>query len=97
MATKRSTGYQESREGTSEGYRNVTVSFNEISEPGAYYNHETGWLYRIPEDMLSLGHSPFMNIVSGHDNFVTKISSDPWIPLNKARQLCANRDFAVNF
>lgn len=84
-------------EGTTSQRSRVTEPFNEINEPGAYYNHETGWLYRIPEDMLSLGHSPVMNVVGNDEVLMTKIADDPWIPLNKARQICANLDFAVNF
>ncbi len=77
--------------------RNVTVPFNEISECGAYYCQDTGWLYRVPEDGLALGHSPFMNIVCTNECVMTKISDDPYVPVNKAREICANWDFAVNF
>lgn len=98
MTTKRSSGPSGSGVDINTSSRNnFTTPFNDITEPGAYYSHETGWLYRVPEDMLSLGHSPLINIVSGHDNFMTKITSDPWVPVNKARQLCSNMDFAVNF
>ncbi len=84
-------------EGTTQTVRFTTTPFNEITEPGVYYNHETGWLYRIPGEILSLGHSPLLNIVSTNENFVTKISDDPWLPVSKARQICANMDLAVNF
>lgn len=97
MTTKRSSGLSGTTEATSSFPRNFTISFNDISEPGAYYSHETGWLYRVPSDMLVLGHSPLINIVSGNENYVTKIIDDPWVPVNKARQICSNMDFAVNF
>jgi hypothetical protein len=74
-----------------------SIAFNDISQPGTYYNHETGWLYRVPQEMLAEGHSPFLNVVSRESNYMTKISDDPWIPVGKARQLCANLDFYVNF
>jgi hypothetical protein len=75
----------------------VTVPFNEITEPGAYYNHSTGWLYRVSNECLSPGHSPVMNICCYDECYMTKISDDPWIPVGKAREVCANWDFAVNF
>lgn len=77
--------------------RKVTIPFNEITESGAYYCHDTGWLYRVPDEGVSLGHSPTMNIVSRDENIVTRIAEDPWIPLNKAREICSNLDLAVNF
>ena len=77
--------------------QHFTVPLNEITQAGAYYNHNTGWLYRVPSEGLALGHSPVMNILSGDECFVTKISDDPWVPVGKARQICSNMDFAVNF
>ena len=97
MPTKRAASFHTPTESASTIRTGITVPFNDIGEPGAYYCHSTGWLYRVPDDVLSLGHSPVMNIVTGDDMFVTKISEDPWVPLNKARQLCANKDYGVNF
>ncbi len=96
MTTKRTTGFTQS-EPRNYGRKTITVSFNDISEPGTYYVHTTGWLYRIPPDMLAPGHSPFMNICGNDDCFVTKVSDDPWLPVGKAREICSNWDFAVNF
>jgi len=76
---------------------NVTLPFGEITEPGTYYGRDTGWVYRVPEESLAMGHSPMITIVSKEEIYVTKISDDPWIPLNKARQICSNLDFDVNF
>lgn len=95
MATNR-TPRSNMKEGKSVA-RNVTFQFNDIDEPGTYYSHTTGWLYRMPEDSLSQGHSPVVNIVTSEDHYLTKISDDPWVPIGKARELCANMDFDVNF
>lgn len=97
MLIKRTTQMAAGMEGTQQTHKFVTTPFNEINEPGVYYNHNTGWLYRVPGDILALGHSPLLNIVSSHENYVTKISEDPWLPVSKARQICANMDLAVNF
>ncbi len=77
--------------------RMITAPFNELTEPGAYYFHDTGWLIRIPDEALANGHSPVLSIDSKDDNLVTKISDDPWIPINKARQKCSDYDYMVNF
>ncbi len=97
MTTKRRTPYTPPFEGTWPVSKKITVPFNELSEPGAYYCNHTGWLYRIPNDCLTLGHSPVMNICSLDKCLVTKVSEDPWVPVNKARTICCNWDFAVNF
>ncbi len=97
MATKRTTSFTPGEGTRFTMGKNMTVPFNELIDPGAYYDHLTGWLYRVPDEGLSAGHSPVMNIVSGEEHYVSKISDDPWIPLNKAREICSNRDFAVNF
>ena len=78
-------------------HSSVTLPFGEIMDQGTYYSRDTGWIYRVPEESLSPGHSPMISIVSKEDILVTKISDDPWIPVNKARQICSNLDFEVNF
>lgn len=75
----------------------VTVDFEGIKDPGTYYNHDSGWLIRMPAEALAPGHSPIMNLVTREQVLFTRISSDPFVPLGKARQICANLDFEVNF
>ena len=73
------------------------VPFESIHEPGCYVSNWSGHLLRIPEDALKPGRSPVMDIVGAEPLFVTKISSDPYIPVTKARMLAADCDVAVNF
>lgn len=96
-STRTTSNFTPSTEGNKYTRRTVTVSFNEICEPGAYYFHQTGWLYRVPAEGISQNQSPMMNICSSEDCFVTKICDDPYVPVNKAREICANCDFTVNF
>lgn len=77
--------------------KHVTIPFNEIGEPGTYYNHDSGWIFRVPEEALALGHSPVLTVLANDENYVTKISDDPWLPAGKARQICSDMDFAVYF
>lgn len=97
MGTRRKPTCTLSLERTRPVSRNVTAPFNQVTESGTYYCHNTGWLYRIPDDNLVLGHSPVLHICSLDDCMLTKISEDPWIPVTKAREVCCNWDLAVNF
>lgn len=75
----------------------TVVPFNEIGEPGAYLSNWTGHLVRVPEDALKAGRSPLVDIRGLEPMMVTKISSDPFITLTKARILAADLDLEVNF
>jgi hypothetical protein len=75
----------------------MTVPFDNIQEPGAYYFHPTGALLRVPSEAINPGHSPTMNLCCSEECYCTKISDNPWLPVNKAREICANSDFNVTF
>jgi hypothetical protein len=92
-----STNPNQTQKSTGHNWQQMTVPFNKIQEPGAYYYHGTGALFRVPSEAVSQGHSPIMNFCSTEEPICTKISDDPWVPLNKAREICANSDFCVDF
>jgi hypothetical protein len=71
--------------------------FENVNEPGAYICQWNGHLLRVPEDGVSAGRSPMINIVGPEPLYVTKISDNPWITLTKARMMAANYDLYVNF
>jgi len=73
------------------------VPFESINEPGCYICNWSGHLLRCPEDAIKPGRSPLMSIVGTGALFVTKICSDPFIPVSKARLLAADCDQTVNF
>ncbi len=73
------------------------VPFESICEPGAYVCNWSGHLLRVPEDAVTAGRSPLINIVGPDCLFVTKICNDPFVPVTKARLLACNCDMAVNF
>jgi hypothetical protein len=73
------------------------LPFHAIDTPGCYVSRNTGDLYRIPAEALALRQSPVIEIVSRAGLRMTRIAEDPWIPLNKARQLCADADLYHNF
>ncbi len=74
-----------------------TEPFEQISTPGCYILKQTGTLLRVPPDALENGRSPAINVVSKDRWLVTKISSDPYLPLSRARAVAADFDLPVNF
>lgn len=73
------------------------IPFGAISEPGCYISNLTGRLIRIPEDALKVGRSPVIEVVSRSPMMVTRISTDPYLSLTKARMLASDCDVMVNF
>ncbi len=73
------------------------MPFECICEPGTYVCNWSGHLLRVPNDAVTAGRSPLINIVGADCLFVTKICNDPFVPVTKARLLACNCDIAVNF
>ncbi len=73
------------------------IPFESITNPGCYICNWSGHLLRIPEDALKPGRSPVLNLKGTETLFVTKINSDPFLPVTKARMLAADCDVVVNF
>lgn len=73
------------------------IPFDCINEPGAYICSWSGHLLRVPEDGVTPGRSPMLNIVGSEPLYVTKISDNPFITLTKARLLACNFDLNVCF
>jgi hypothetical protein len=74
----------------------TTIEWNNVGGPGAYITEE-GVLVRFQEGALKQGHSPLITVLSRQSTKLTKISSDPFIPVGKARLLAADADLPVNF
>jgi hypothetical protein len=75
----------------------TSIPFEAISEPGAYVCSWSGHLLRVPADALQSGGAPSINFVGGQPLFVTKICSNPFVTVTKARLLASNFDLNVNF
>ncbi len=82
--------------GTCTGF-GTTVPFSSISEPGCYICNWSGHLLRVPEDGVTPGRSPLINLVGSEPLFVTKISDNPFIPVTKAKMLACDFDLHVTF
>lgn len=73
------------------------VPFDSIHEPGTYVCNWSGHLLRIPEDAISRGRSPLVDLRAREPLFTTKISDDPYVTMTKARLAAADADVPVNF
>ena len=79
------------------GDAGLKCSFNQIESPGCYVSTETGRLLRVPADALAKGQSPKIETVGSTPWIVTRLSSDPYLPISKARMIAADIDIEVNF
>ncbi len=77
--------------------QHTVMLFDGISEPGAYICNWSGHLLRVPQDGVAPGRSPVVNLIGQEPLTVTKISSNPFIPLTKAKLIASNFDLHVNF
>ena len=75
----------------------TTIPFDAINEPGAYICNWSGHLLRVPEDGVTPGRSPVVNIVGAEPLTVTKISENPYVAITKAKLMASNFDLCVNF
>ena len=72
------------------------LSWESINEPGAYFDFQTGRLYRIPKEALRPGASPVIHMEGAEDRFA-KISDDPFVRTEKARSICADNNCSPTF
>ncbi len=83
--------------GYAQGGQCQMIPFEQINEPGCYICNWSGHLLRVPDDGVAPGRSPLVNIIGNEPLFVTKLCTDPYIPVTKARLLASNFDVWVNF
>src|SRR5216117_1287096 len=73
------------------------VSWEEITEPGAYVERGTGDLYRIPKEALISGTFPVIHKQSAGGSRLTRVSKDPFLTTLEARLRCAQHNIEPNF
>ncbi len=71
--------------------------WNQIEEPGAYLEIETGHLYRSPARALSPGSSPIIKKETMDLGRFVKISKDPFIPRPRALVICYDHGLRPRF
>ena len=75
----------------------LEVSWEDVSEPGAYVEKGTGDLYRIPQEALIKGASPIIMKESHGASRLVQISKDPFVTALEARHRCAQYNVSPNF
>ncbi len=73
------------------------LSWEDITEPGAYVEVGSGDLYRIPLEALIQGASPLIRKESVGASRLVRVSKNPFITTLEARMLCAEHNVAPNF
>jgi hypothetical protein len=73
------------------------VSWENITEPGAYVEIGSGDLYRIPKEALMPGASPVIKKQSTGASRLVQVSKDPFVTTLQARLLCAEHNIQSNF
>jgi hypothetical protein len=85
---------------TESGATLVTLSeFNweNIKQPGAYIERETGHLYRVPPEALLRGSSPVISKLCSNPSTFVKLSDDSNTIVSKLRTIAADADIKPNF
>ena len=73
------------------------MRLDEITEPGVYACRRTGDLIRVVRPHVSSGEAELIERHSGQSIYVTPLSTDPFLPISRARQVAANLGLPVNF
>jgi hypothetical protein len=75
----------------------VQVSWEGISEPGAYVETQTGRLFRIPAEALLAGSSPLIRQSCNEVPTYIQLSKSPYISVFEARMLAAEHNVEPRF
>lgn len=73
------------------------LSWQDLTEPGAYVERGSGDLYRVPKEAVGLGTSPLIRKESAGASRLVQISKNPFITTLEARMLCAEHNIVPNF
>jgi len=73
------------------------VTWEELSDPGAYVERGTGDLYRIPKEALIPGASPIIHKESLGASRLVQVSKNPFVTTLEARLRCAQHNIEPNF
>jgi len=75
----------------------MELSWENVSEPGAYVDVGTGELYRIPQEALLQGASPVIRKESVRPARLVQLSRNPFIITFQARMLACEHNVQPNF
>jgi hypothetical protein len=75
----------------------MEVGWEDINEPGAYVEKDSGDLYRIPQEALIRGGSPLIMKESRGASRLLQVSKNPFVTDFEARHRCAQYNIEPNF
>lgn len=75
----------------------VQVSWEGISEAGAYVETQTGRLFRVPPEALLAGSSPLIRQSCTEVSTYIQLSKNPYISVFEARMLAAENNVEPHF
>lgn len=75
----------------------VQTTWDQLEQAGAYVEFGTGDLYRVPSEALIRGGSPIIARVSNGATRLLRVSDDPMVPIQHAREVAANNNLQPNF
>jgi hypothetical protein len=73
------------------------LSWDDVSEPGAYCEIGSGDLYRIPKEAIIQGASPMIRKESAGASRLVQLSRNPFITTLQARLLACEHNIEPNF
>jgi hypothetical protein len=83
--------------GAQQRSRPPEFSWQDINDPGAYVDIESGELYRIPKEALLAGASPLIRKESTAPSRLVQISKNPFVTNLEARLACCEHSIKPNF
>ena len=75
----------------------ATLTFDALDTPGTYVCNWNGHLLRVTQPAVAAGAGPAFNFVGSEPLTVTKISDDPYVPINEAKRLAKGFQLAAQF
>lgn len=90
-------GSQQQRQTVEKQTALVQVSWEGISEAGAYVETQTGRLFRIPPEALLAGSSPIIRQNSNEVSTYIQLAKSPYISVFEARMLAAEHNVEPRF
>ena len=73
------------------------IPLDEVTDAGAYISRSSGDLVRIVAAGRALGAEELLEKHGTVPVYLTQVSTDPFVPITRARMEAANRDIEVNF
>lgn len=75
----------------------VSIPFDTIRDPGTYVCNWNGYLLRVPSGALGPGQGRAINLVGAEPLLVTRISTDPELPVSHAREVASDLGLRIRF